>query len=210
MRKTILFLLCIALFASLAACNSVEKLDPQRDNLAPSTTAPTDKTTVATTPSTSSTSNLSFEDYIEWLNELAKRRNVGGVTNLTGSNLGEKPNEGTYSCDYAGGLVHLNIYAKDGQIANVFSTVSPYTLVDRGECANLSDAQVSAHALAIVSIWGINESWNYEWHVQRFTEATEQGNNSSLKRTYTKDNWTFTVVMGNALVSVSASNNNIS
>lgn len=210
MKKIILCLLGIALFASLTACNSAEELVPQRDNIAPSTTAPTVETTVVTTPTASLASNLSFDDYIEWLNDLAERRNIGGVTNLTSSNSKKKQNEVTYSCDYAGGLIHLNIYTKDGRIANIFSTVSPYTLVDRGECANLSDAQVYAHALAIISIWGINERWNYEWHAQRLIEAREQGNNSSLERTYTKDNWTFTVVMGNALVSVSAAYNNLS
>ena len=207
MKKIILCLLSIALFVSLAACNREVESAPQRDD---PTTVPTNETTAATIPITPSRYNLLFENYIDWLNELARRRNVSGVTNLTSSNLGEKPNEVTYSCDYAGGLIHLNIYTKDGQVANIFSTVSPYTLVDRGECANLSDAQVSAHALAILSIWGINESWNYEWHVQQLTEAPERGNDSSLERTYTKDNWTFSVVMGNALVSVSAINNNIS
>lgn len=213
MKKIILCLLSLTLFVFMTACNNADTVTQTDRNLyttIPNATSPADEVTPPTTEAAPLTDDLSFTDYMQWLEDYAERTNVIGVTNLTSSNVGEKTNEVTYSCDFANGFIHLNIFAKDGVIVNILSTVSPYTLVDKGESADLSDAQVTAHAFAIASIWGINESWNYEWHAQQLLEAPEQGDGSSLMRTYTEDNWTFTVIMGNAMVSVSALNNHVS
>lgn len=202
------------LFFSLTACANGEYVDTQTNSVLPSTTpstvASTEEPEPPTTEATPLANRLSFADYMAWLESYAEKTNVVGVTDLSSSQLESNPNLTTYSCDYADGLIHLNMLTEGGNIANIFAMVSPYTLVDRGECSNISDAVVIAHALTLVPIFGINENWNYEWHGQQFLNAPEQGSSATNERTYTKDNWSFTVIMGSALVSISAFDNSIS
>ena len=207
MKKIFLCLLCIALFASLAACKTDEGISTIR---VPSTTVHADKTEPLPTEAAPLSDIFSFLDYLQWLEDYAQQEGFLGVKNLTESGEEDKPDLIRYIFDYDENLVHVNVSTKNGTVAHIYSTVSPYTIIDLGVSSDMTDAQMIAYSLALEPIVGINSVWDHSWHLQQFIDAQEQGDGTSIKRSYTCENWKFTVVIGDALVSVSALNNHVS
>lgn len=214
MKKKILCVFALAFVVSLTACGIEGDVDMQKDSnypsTIPSTTASTDETQTLATEVTPLIDSPLFTDYMAWLEDYAQKEKFLGVTNLSQSEVAGNPNAITYSCDYNERLVSLNISTEDEKVAYILSATSPCTFIDNGVFSDMSDAQMAAYSLALEPIVGINEKWNHSWHLQQFIDAPEQGSSASIKRTYTKDNWSFTVIMGNALVSISALDNSSS
>ena len=209
MKKTIFCMLTCLSLIFMVACENNQNPDPTHRTTPSDPVFSTSASTEETIP-TPLTGTLSVSDYFDRLRNYATQEGFLGVTDLTQSEVSSKAGAVTYSCDYDEGLVSLNISAQDEQVAFVYSAVSPYTIIDIGASTSMSDAQQIAYSLALEPIIGINENWDHSWHLQQFLDAADEGSSSTIQRTYTKDNWSFTVIFGEALVSVSALNNNLS
>ena len=144
---------------------------------------------------------LTLDNFLTHLNSLED-----GVTNLKQTNIEGLENTISVSCNFYWDYFHLNATAENDIVRHIYVSVLPSALMDSGAFSNLDEAKVAAYGLAVDPLMAINKDWDSGWHSQQLLSAPEEGDASTSIRNYQQGDWSFSVMIGNALVSVSAIN----
>lgn len=201
MKKVVALFLVTATLFSLSACGKVQHKEPLDSNAnnKPQESTTTEKTTTTQQTIAEEEQNLTASHIIDWVKTYSQKNGLDPVSNVE-KKQGKKEGQLVTSFHCINGLVSVSVTETNGVVDYIISVCLPSQVVKKVPSDSLAEAAVGAYTYSMIPVFSCEPEIDNRWHQEQFSKAPDEGDASMVIRSYKSQEWYYTAMVGEAVV----------